>query len=279
MPLDPAKLQHWIDNFYGYGSWDAPVWFIGYEEGGGADYKEVEQKLDYFDINHKNSNGPTLCDIRSLHLAVKCHAKYYDTHGELRFTGTHPNGSKLQGTWGNLIRFVKGYCGKIYDSDLEYQKTSLAFPEKGNEALIELFPLPSPNKQVWYYGWLDIKDETLRPLLKTRKSYEDSLVENRLNSIKKMADQKIESLQIMVFYGISGKVNAIKDIFKSEGKFEPFKINLSKSDSNNTRIKNIQIYKYRSIKIIICDTAPSSKKKIVDWFELGEYTKLVSFIA
>jgi len=41
MPLDPAKLQHWIDNFYGYGSWDAPVWFIGYEEGGGADYMEV----------------------------------------------------------------------------------------------------------------------------------------------------------------------------------------------------------------------------------------------
>jgi len=94
-----------------------------------------------------------------------------------------------------------------------------------------------------------------------------------------MADQKIESLQIMVFYGISGKVNAIKRIFGLKGNSNKFKINLPKSGSKNTGIKNIQIYKYESIKIIICDTAPSSKKKIVDWFELGEYTKLVSFIA
>ena len=107
-----------------------------------------------------------------MHSLVTCTAKGYATHGELRFTGTHKNDSKLQGTWGSLIRFVKGYCGKIYDSDLEYQKTSLAFPENGNEALIELFHLPSPNKQVWYYGWLDIKDQKLSRLLKTRKSYE-----------------------------------------------------------------------------------------------------------
>jgi len=88
-----------------------------------------------------------------------------------------------------------------------------------------------------------------------------------------MADQKIGSLQIMVFYGISGKVKAINDIFKPEGKFEQFKIKLPKSTSNDTGIKNIQIYKYKSIKIIICDTAPSSKKGIVDWFKLGEQTK------
>ena len=36
MLIEENALKYWIDNFYGYGSWQAKFWFIGYEESGGA---------------------------------------------------------------------------------------------------------------------------------------------------------------------------------------------------------------------------------------------------
>jgi hypothetical protein len=35
MHIEEAQLKHWVDHFYGYGSWRAKCWFIGYEEDGG----------------------------------------------------------------------------------------------------------------------------------------------------------------------------------------------------------------------------------------------------
>jgi hypothetical protein len=48
MLIDGKALKYWIDNFYGYGSWHARFWFVGYEESGGDVPEEVAGKLNYF---------------------------------------------------------------------------------------------------------------------------------------------------------------------------------------------------------------------------------------
>ncbi|MBC7826524.1 MAG: hypothetical protein H7122_02170, partial [Chitinophagaceae bacterium] len=48
MLIKEEALRHWIDHFYGYGSWHARFWFIGHEEGGGEMPEEVADKLNYF---------------------------------------------------------------------------------------------------------------------------------------------------------------------------------------------------------------------------------------
>lgn len=66
MLIKVKPLQHWIDNFYGYGSWEAKIWFVGYEDGGIDLPEEVAQRLDYFN----GQPSDTLCDIRELYSKV-----------------------------------------------------------------------------------------------------------------------------------------------------------------------------------------------------------------
>lgn len=47
--LDRAHLQDFMNRFYGYGSWDVELWFIGMEERGGNSMDEVERRLNAWD--------------------------------------------------------------------------------------------------------------------------------------------------------------------------------------------------------------------------------------
>src|SRR5687768_11095386 len=70
MAINEKVLKHWIENFYGYGSWDAKFWFISYEEGGGDLPEEVSEKIDYFyQVNDKQEGS--LCDLREVLKEVK----------------------------------------------------------------------------------------------------------------------------------------------------------------------------------------------------------------
>ena len=69
MLIEEKALKHWIDNFYGYGSWQARFWFVGYEEGGGEVPEEVADKLNYFHMMHPQTDD-VLCDIRELYKHV-----------------------------------------------------------------------------------------------------------------------------------------------------------------------------------------------------------------
>jgi hypothetical protein len=80
MLIEEKIVKHWIDNFYGYGSWQARTWFIGYEESGGDLPEEVAEKINYFYQAHPASNEGALCDIRELYrrLTVKFEGPIYD---------------------------------------------------------------------------------------------------------------------------------------------------------------------------------------------------------
>ncbi|HYK46311.1 MAG TPA: hypothetical protein VEV83_14130, partial [Parafilimonas sp.] len=69
MLIEEKALKNWIDNFYGYGAWHAPFWFIDYEESGGDSREEVAEKLNYF-YHLQIADAPTLCDIRELYRHV-----------------------------------------------------------------------------------------------------------------------------------------------------------------------------------------------------------------
>ncbi len=55
MLIEEKALKHWIDHFYGYGSWQARFWFVGYEESGGDVPEEVAEKLSTTFISYRRT--------------------------------------------------------------------------------------------------------------------------------------------------------------------------------------------------------------------------------
>ncbi len=221
MSIEEKKLKHWIDNFYGYGSWRARFWFIGYEEGGGEVPEEVAEKFNYFSQAHAppdaSGQAGALCDIRELyqHVAVRWDgpkANLFANRYEYRF-----GSSAIQhGVWKNLIAFVHGYRNKELPDLLAYQKHNFALPSAQQEALISLYPLPSPHNHAWYYSWLDLPQIGF---LKSRAQYEAHVYESRMRTI--LTNMRTNKPEVVLMYGMNS-INALKksvNEFFSDAKF------------------------------------------------------------
>ena len=180
MLIEEKALNHWINNFYGYGSWQARFWFIGNEESGGDVPEEVAEKINYFYKVHA-SNNPALCDIRELYrqVAVGSHdpkAGLFANRFEYRFGSN----AIQNGVWKNLIGFQHGYTNEKLPDLLEYQKNIFASSSENNEALLRLYPLPGPHSHAWYYSWLDLQQLSF---LKSRALYQEHVYERRIHKI------------------------------------------------------------------------------------------------
>lgn len=212
MPIQEKALTHWINNFYGYGSWDARFWFIAYEEPGGDLPEEVAEKLDYFQKTHGQSNEG-LCDIREMykHLAIRsdnAKASSFNNHYEYRFGARAIQLS----VWKNLISFVHGYKGEALPDLLTYQRQTFASPSGRSESLINLYPLPSPHNHAWYYSWLDLPQLAF---LKSRALYQDRLLQSRMHSI--LSNISTYKPEVVLMYGMNN-INTLK---KSVQEFFP----------------------------------------------------------
>jgi hypothetical protein len=210
--LSDKPLRHWMDNFYGYGSWQAKVWFIAYEEGGGDLPEEVAEKVDYFYNAYASVTDPTLCDIRDLYGNVAFRAdrpnpRLFTNLYEYRFGSL----ATQHGVWRNLIAFVHGYRNEKLPDTLAYQKEVFASPA-ANEALIRLYPLPSPHSHAWYYSWVDLPQ---LPFLKSRGLYQEHLYQTRINSI--LENISVHKPDVVLMYGM-GNINMLK---KSAQEFFP----------------------------------------------------------
>jgi hypothetical protein len=205
MLIEEKKLTHWIDHFYGYGSWNSKFWFIGYEEGGGDVPEEVAEKFNYFYETH-TTNQSTLCDIRELyrHVAARIEgtkADLFTTLNDYRF-GKH---ALQHNVWKNLTSFVYGYTGENAPDLLSYQKNQFALPTTGNEAWIKLYPLPSTHNHAWYYSWLDLQNIDF---LKSRGLYEQHVYPNRIKTI--LTHIQTHKPQVLVMYGMNN-INILKN--------------------------------------------------------------------
>ncbi len=220
MLIQEKPLKHWINNFYGYGSWDARFWFVDYEEGGGDAPEEVADKINYFYRVHPQEGQPTLCNIRDLYQNVAFtvpgpRAGLFSNLYEYRFD----KNAIQHGEWKNIIAFTHGYLGKQLPNLLTYQKKSLALPPKSKEALIRLYPLPAHN-HAWYYSWLDLPQ---LPFLKNRSLYEEHVYQNRMNAI--LAKMQTHKPEVVVMYGMDN-INLLKQSvqeFFQDAKFKMIK--------------------------------------------------------
>lgn len=199
MLIREEALRHWMDHFYGYGSWEAKVWFVAFEDGGGDLPEEVAEKLGYFCQVHPSVHEPTLCDIRDLyrHASIFWEAAgNFSTLFDYRFG----NQSVLSPVWKNLIAFEHGYQNTPLPDFTEYQRNTFGV----KEALIKLYPLPSPHNHSWYYSWLEAPQF---PFLKSREAYEAQLYRRRMSAIL----QKMEAHKprLVLMYGMSD-INTLK---------------------------------------------------------------------
>jgi hypothetical protein len=205
MLIEENALKHWIDNFYGYGSWDSRFWFIGYEESGGELPEEVAEKINYLYKIHPPTGSKALCDIRDLYKNVAMHwdgpkAGMFNDRYEYRFG----NKAIQHGVWKNLISFVHGYQSEKLPDQLEYQKNIFASSTLRNEALIQLYPLPSPHNHAWYYSWLDLPQ---LDFLKSRALYQQYVYQQRIKTI--LLNINTYKPEIVLMYGMEN-INTLK---------------------------------------------------------------------
>ncbi len=211
MLINQQSLDHWMDHFYGYGSWDAAIWFIAYEEAGGDLPEEVAERLDFFNNAHPDSTQPTLCDIRALYRHVRFRAEgprsaKFDTLHDYRFG----ENAILHGIWKNLIAFGHGFRNEDLPDLLTYQKSTFASGSAKREALIRLYPLPSPHAHAWYYSWLDLPRS---PFLKSRTAYEEHAYARRVGSI--LSQIAAHRPRLVLMYGMSD-INQLKASVQSQ---------------------------------------------------------------
>lgn len=208
MLIEEQKLAHWIRDFYGFGSYNAPVWFIGYEEGGGDLPEEVAERLDYF-FNLGPGDNQSLCDLRELYKNVVFRAegqrtKLFKTLYDYRFGDQ----AVLHGVWKNLIAFSHGYRGIKLPDLVTYQKELFTLT---NEALIQLYPLPSPHNHAWYYSWLDLPQKSF---LTTRKTYEEHLYPQRIQTLlEKVSQYKPEVVLMFSMNNINALKRSLQNYF------------------------------------------------------------------
>lgn len=180
--FDDGLLETFAKTFYGYGDYNGPYWFIGMEEGGGDSFENVNKRLSEWNKRGKQE----LEDVAEFHRAIGIGELFNDS-------------PKLQPTWNKLIRILLSAKGQEYiqtEDVREYQRTLLGKAAKGENCLIELFPLPSPSTNHWIYA----QHSKLAQLI-NRPTYKEHYINTRTNHVRERIDQYRPG--VVVFYGIT----------------------------------------------------------------------------
>ncbi len=205
MRIEENKLAHWIDHFYGYGSWSARTWFIAHEDSGGDLPEEVAEKINYFYHAQPTVTEPELCSLHEFYkhmsfIADESKAAAYNNLYDFRF-GTKAVSNTI---WKNLVSFAHGFRNEPLPDLLQYQKDKLAQAALHNEALLRLYPLPAANHHAWYYGWLEVPQ---LPFLKSREQYEKHVYEKRMSTF--LHNIQTYKPEVVVMYGMNN-INKLK---------------------------------------------------------------------
>ena len=166
-PLDDTLLQAFIERFFGYGTWTAPVWFLGMEEGGGGTAEEVQRRIEAW----SRRGCHELEDLFAYHQAI----------GVTRHIAERP---ALQASWAKMARVLLASRGGPVTTDAvrRYQRDELG-RWGGASCIAELLPLPSPRVDDWLYA-----DHSAIPYLATRAAYRHELVAPRITALQRRID-------------------------------------------------------------------------------------------
>ncbi|MBZ9731542.1 hypothetical protein LB467_17795 [Salegentibacter sp. JZCK2] len=205
--INAAKLENYINTFFGYGNWNATYWFIGIEENGGYSPEDVNLRIDSWE-----KYGTELIDCKRHHVNIGL--KRFFTEG-LR-----------QKTWWGLIRLRNTIEGKEISTETirSVQKENWG-QIKSSNLLIDLFPLPSPSVELWNYrNWYTNEWDNLGlTYLKTREKYFEKISKKRIKRLKEKLNK--HKPRVVIFYA-SSLIHFWEEVmgksFKKEG--EKYKI-------------------------------------------------------
>jgi len=183
--FDDELLTDFSKHFFGYGSYQAPVWLVGMEEGmdgggSGVFFNEIKGRLDAWRERGKQE----LEDLVGYHHAIGKADLFTED-------------AKIQRTWRQLISFLLGYEGRAAvtsEAVRSYQRNRLGRTNVAESCLLELFPLPSPGIKDWYYQF----HSRLEPF-GSRGAYLDSLGKFRIKHLRERIEKHRPKL--VVFYG------------------------------------------------------------------------------
>lgn len=121
-PLAADRVRH-LESFLGYGRLDAPVWFVGMEEGGGGP-ENIRARLQFKDVE----------DCAGAHERLSL-PQYHRAERPV-----------IQRTWGQMARFMLHLQGREASADevRAYQANQLG-RSSGESMLMELMPIPKPS--------------------------------------------------------------------------------------------------------------------------------------
>lgn len=277
MLIHQTHLQHWITHFYGYGSWKARFWFISHEEGGGDLPEEVADKINYF-YKPEARTDEGLCDIRDLgrHVVFRGDgpkASSFKTMYEHRFD----KNAVQHNVWKNLIAFTHGFGNEKLPDMLAYQQQNFLSPEGQREALIRLFPLPSPHNHAWYYSWLDVPQ---LPFLKSRALYQEHLYSGRIRHV--LSNISKHKPEFVLMYGMENinKLKASVQHFFPEARFRMIKATVPAHHDGKTMAGKIPQHHRIDLKettLLITTQVPALRHNRIetgfDWEAFGKSVK------
>jgi hypothetical protein len=160
-------LDGFIKTFVGYGNLQAPLWFLGMEEGGGRDVAELRLRVSTWDERGRRATE----DLAGFHRAIGV-TKY--------FVEDRPT---LQQTWCALMKALQAWRGGPTDlATLRNIQAKEFGSNDGPAALLELLPLPAQSIDSWPYQQLS----TGAPQLASRSSYVDQVLPMRVQLLSQL---------------------------------------------------------------------------------------------
>lgn len=171
-----------MNNFYGYGNYKGDFWFIGMEEHCRDSFEEVQNRLNVWQKRGKHE----LEDVAGYHTELGIPEPFRDKK------------PTLQPTWSKLIQvLLTAQTGMPPDQEevRAYQQRLWA-RHKGNECLLELFPLPSPSTKHWLYS-----DHSHLSSLVSRERYRDDWGSSRIVELKNYI--QVYCPKVVIFYSFN----------------------------------------------------------------------------
>jgi hypothetical protein len=163
--LTRELIERRLSNFWGYGSFQAPVWFIGMEEGlSPQDKKELDKRF-------LAADGKITIDMRRDMEELTGHMKWFRPPFPIQPAWQYPIA---------LYLFLKNNAEPSHQEIREHQSIVLGDMQLKETTAIELMPLPSAkaDDSEWQYGNHGV------PGLRTRQEYIHTYKGARIQNLK-----------------------------------------------------------------------------------------------
>lgn len=178
--ISTTLLNSFICDFAGYGSLQAPIWFLGMEEGSGQGIEELTRRVHAW-----SSRGcQPLEDLPSFHHAIEL---------PRHFVRPWP----LQRTWAPLLHMLLAWRGiEATTAELRRVQSTELGTHGGDSTLVELLPLPAPRISDWPYAELSSE----LPALANRETYRAALIPARILMLRELLARS--AARAVVCYGL-----------------------------------------------------------------------------